>query len=351
MDLIRITFGGLSAALQCAGFASIFRNYLKKRYRPSLYMAVTWFGFMLEAAFYTAKYFFETGSDPHVFLNLLENLSLVPGFLGMLALIDSVARDAVEPRRFSIALLVLSADAMLFVFLFRSEFVFVPILVVVSIGLLFGIAWLYFCVLIFKNVPPPLKRPALINIVGAILVSIMYVVANKYVSGLSRHVPSIDRIFQSIGALMHAIIFAKYDQLFYVLPFKTQRLVTFDTTNGISLFTYTWNRPDRLIDEDLFSSMLQGVTMIVNESLKKGNVQEIKMEKGVLLINRNDKRPVASVLVASKSSRVLRDGLAAFNRQFVDRFARVMDRDKSVDGFSEAKQLVESCFSFIPSFK
>ncbi len=90
--------------------------------------------------------------------------------------------------------------------------------------------------------------------------------------------------------------------------------------------------------------------MLVNESVRKGNVQEIKMEQGVLLIHQDNKHPVASVLVASKSSRVLRDGLAAFNHKFVDRFGQYLDKNVSIEVFSDAKKLVESCFAFIPVF-
>ncbi len=314
-------------------------------------MAISWFGFTLEAAFYVVKYCFENYSEEQNFFNLLENLSLIPGFLGMLALIDSVSRDAIDPRKFSIAMLVLGADAMLFIVYFNSAtLVVVPILIVATIGLVFGIAWFYFCILIYRNVPKKLKRPALLNIIGAFLVSIMYIIANRYITGLSKTIPSIDRMFQAVGALIHAVTFAKYEQLFYVLPFKTQRLVTFGTTNGVSLFQHTWHRPGPLIDEDLFSSMLQGMSMLVNESLKKGNVQEIKMEQGVLLIHQDGKHPVASVLVASKSSRVLRDGLAAFNRRFIENFAQHLDKNENIEVFNDAKKLVDSCFAFIPVF-
>jgi hypothetical protein len=352
MDPIRIIFGSLSAALQCVGFVYIFRNYLKKKYKPSLYMAIGWFCFMFEAGFYAIKYCFDVGSDLHNFFNLLENLSLLPGFLGMLALMDSVSRDAIDPRKFSIAMLALGADAMLFILLFNDpDLVVLPIIIMANIGLVVGLGWLYFCIMIYKNVPASLKRPALIVIVGALFVSVMYVVSNRYISGLSKYIPSIDRIFQAVGALLLAVIFAKYDQLCYVLPFKTQRIVTFGTTNGVSLFTYSWHTPETLIDEDLFSSMLQGVSMIVNESLKKGNVQEIKMEKGVLLINRDPKYPVASVLIASKSSRVLRDALTTFNRKFVEKFGQHLDKNESIEVFKGAKDLVDSCFSFIPVFE
>lgn len=314
-------------------------------------MAIAWFGFMLEAAFYAIKYLFEKTSDMHLFFNLLENLSLIPGFLGMLALIDSVSRDTIDPRKFSIAMLVLGADAMLFIVTFKStELVVAPILVVVTFGLAVGIAWFYFCIVIYRNVPRSLKHPALINVIGAFFVSIMYIVANKYIGGLSKVIQSIDRMFQAVGALMHAIIFAKHDQLCYTLPFKTQRLVVFNTKSGISLFTFTWHRPDRLIDEDLFSSMFQGMSLLVNESVNKGHVQEIKMEKGVLLLSTEFKHPVASVLVASKSSRVLREGLAAFTRQFIEAFGQYIDKNKSTDVFNDAKKLVGSCFGFIPVF-
>ncbi|MEX2683365.1 MAG: hypothetical protein Q6373_017445 [Candidatus Sigynarchaeota archaeon] len=351
IDPMRVIFGSLSAALQLAGFVFIFRNFMKKRYRSSKYIAIAWFCFMLEAAFYSAKYFFEKTSDIHSFFNLLENLSLIPGFLAMLALIDSVSRDTIDPRKFSIAMLVLGADATLFVITFNSpELVVVPILIVVSFGLLVGVAWFYFCIKIYRNVPRSLKRPALINIIGAFLVSIMYILTNKYIGGFSKVIPSIDRIFQAVGALMHAVVLMKHDQLCFTLPFKTQRLVVINTRTGMSLFTYTWHELDRPIDEDLFSSMLHGISLLVNESVDKGDIQEIKMEKGVLLISRDYKYPVASVLVASKSSSVLREGLAAFNRQFINEFGQYVDNYTDTELFNDAKKLVATCFGFVPVF-
>ncbi|NMC04877.1 MAG: hypothetical protein GYA24_06685 [Candidatus Lokiarchaeota archaeon] len=350
-DPLRIAFGTLSATLLGVGLICILRNYARKKYRASLYMGIGWSGFMLEAAFYAMKYFFLKESEPHLLFNLLENMSLVPGFLGMLALIDSVSRDAVDPRKFSAVMLVLGADAMMFILLFNnSSLVIVPTLIVISVGLVVGLAWLYFCIMIYKKVPASLKRPALVNVLGALLVSVLYVVTNKYVSGLSAIFPSLDRMLQSIGALLHAITFARHDPLYYVLPFKTQHLVTFDTRNGIALYRHSWHVPDRMIDEDLFSSVLQGMGVIIHEALKKGNLEEIKMENGYLLIRRHLDVPIASVLVTTKPSRVLRDALAAFNQQFVNKYSASLSKNVAIETFKAANSLVKACFSFIPDF-
>lgn len=351
VDPTRVAFGSLAAAMLLAGCLVIGRNYVARRNRASLFMAIGWACFMLEALFYTIKYTYVKDSQPHQVFNLLENLSLVPGFISMIVLLDLISRDTIDPRKLAPALLVLGLTSALFLMLFTTDLVIVPIIVVANIGLIVGGSWLYFFIMIARNVPPALRKPALLNVVGAFLVSVMYVVASRHVSGLSRFIPSIDRIFQATGALIQAITLARHDQLLYVLPFKVYRLVTFDSRNGTALFTHAWLKKTKMIDEDLFSAVLQGMSGIITESVDKGQVQEIKMEYGVLIIERDARHAVVSVLVSSKSSRVLRDGLTRFNQQFVARYGGRIGAQIDVDDLAGAGDLVEACFSFIPRYE
>ena len=74
------------------------------------------------------------------------------------------------------------------------------------------------------------------------------------------------------------------------------------------------------------------------------------MENGVILISHDATHPVASVLIASKSSLVIHEGLASFARKFVERYENELDTlDASKIG-QDAVELVKECFPFIPSF-
>ncbi len=78
--------------------------------------------------------------------------------------------------------------------------------------------------------------------------------------------------------------FAKKPKLGYVLPFKALRLTIINTESGIAIFTHDWTKDESLVDNVLFSGMMQGISGILNESLKKGNIKEIILDKANLLI-------------------------------------------------------------------
>lgn len=81
-------------------------------------------------------------------------------------------------------------------------------------------------------------------------------------------------------------------KLLFVLPFTALRLTVLETESGLPLFTYTWNRQGDLADETLFSGMLQGVSMIVKESLKRGSLQEIRVEGAIIIAYRIPEYPL-----------------------------------------------------------
>ncbi|MHA1778829.1 MAG: hypothetical protein ACTSYN_04565 [Candidatus Heimdallarchaeaceae archaeon] len=87
-------------------------------------------------------------------------------------------------------------------------------------------------------------------------------------------------------------------------------IINIDT--GIPLFSHTWDDTG-LIDSNLFSAAIQGITMILKESLGKGLVQEIKLEQSTLLIKVAERDyPLAFVLITSKTSTILNQSLGHF---------------------------------------
>jgi hypothetical protein len=341
---------GVAAGLLFFGFIIIFKNYMRHRYHPSLYMSIAWFGFMLEAMFTSMMYGFESGSSTYQIFQKLDNLSLIPAFLGMIAFLESLTRDGIEPKSFTLLIFLLGTDSILVFFQSNVSLGSAPWMIVITIGLIISIASIIFYMKLYRHVPVNLKRSAMLTVIGQFFVSLLFVILN-IINGIFHNViGSVDRVFEGIGALIQAIIFAKYEQLFYVLPFKTQRLIVFGTKNGASLFAHTWSKNDKLLDEDLLSGVLHGVSMLFSESLNKGNLQEIKMEQGILLIKHDKTHCIAFVIIASRSSAVLRDGLAGFANKFIETYASCLEPIESYEKFQDATSIVQSCLNFIPQY-
>nr|MDO8086168.1 hypothetical protein [Candidatus Sigynarchaeum springense]MDO8117735.1 hypothetical protein [Candidatus Sigynarchaeota archaeon] len=346
--LFKIATGSIAAGMLLAGFLIIFKQYVQKHYRPSLYLAIAWFGFFLEAAFATIRFLFED-LELMLLFQKLSFIGLVPGFLGIMATVDTISRDGVDARRFSILVFILGINTVLLLLPLDDKTIMIPNFIVIGIGVVISNTLLALYIRIYKHVPKRLKRLAFINSIGAFSIAVLYVFWRITEIAMPNHLLPIARIIESIGALLQSTILSRHEQLFYVLPFKVQRLTVIGTKKGLSLFNFDWSRSD-IIDQDLFSSIIQGTSMILNESLKKGNFQEIKMENGVILISHDATHPVASVLIASKSSLVIHEGLASFARKFVERYENELDTlDASKIG-QDAVELVKECFPFIPSF-
>ena len=154
-------------------------------------------------------------------------------------------------------------------------------------------------------------------------------------------------LFIGIGALRTAIAFARQPQLAYILPFQTYRLTVIENSGGIPLFTHTWNPHKEIIDSSLFSGMLQGISGVLQESLKKGNLREIHLDQAELLLQRSEKMPFTCVLVATKSTPSLREALKNFANLFYLRFSRNLKDFHRIDNFSLAADLVPVCFPFV----
>ncbi|NMC08035.1 MAG: hypothetical protein GYA24_22715 [Candidatus Lokiarchaeota archaeon] len=349
--LFKVLTGAIASCFLAAGSFIILKQYAKKKYMASLYMGISWFGFMLEALLDTLSRLATLINGPASFLLRLSYLSLAPGFLGVLALVDSISRDGIESRRFSIIIFLLGINTLVLLVPVDDPALNLSYNMVISIGLFISSYSLVSHVRIYLNVPDSLRRVAMINVIGALNVSVMYVVVNILESIFPNVMPPVSRLFEAVGAFLQTMMFSHNEQLFYVLPFKTQRLIVYDTIKGISLFTHEWSKEGaQLIDEDLFSGILQGMSMIVNESIQKGHVREIKMERGVLLINYDNMHPLAFVIIASKSSIALNQGLASFRVKFVQRFTDALSREERDIPVEPAELLVKECFPFIPQF-
>ena len=157
-------------------------------------------------------------------------------------------------------------------------------------------------------------------------------------------------LLMSIGLILIAYVVSHEPKLLFVLPFKAIRLTVLDTGAGIPLYTHTWMQNNEIVDEDLFSGVLQGISGILKESLNKGDVQEIRMTGAIIIAYRIPEYPIAFVLVATRPSQTLRDALKTFAVRFCDEFHTCFATLTNVGQFSPAERLVTACFPHVPVY-
>ncbi len=100
----------------------------------------------------------------------------------------------------------------------------------------------------------------------------------------------------------------RHPQLLYILPFRVYRLLVIDADSGISHFHYDWTESE--IDNVLLGGLLQGLQTISTEIMKRGAIQEVRLDNGFLLLHKEKRIFVG--LLASQSSRFLEESLKNF---------------------------------------
>ncbi|HME54911.1 MAG TPA: hypothetical protein VKM55_22085, partial [Candidatus Lokiarchaeia archaeon] len=119
---------------------------------------------------------------------------------------------------------------------------------------------------------------------------------------------------------------------------------------GISLFNHTWQAGSRLIEADLYSGMVQGIMLIMEESVGQGDVKEVTMESGRLIISKAINLPIICVLATTKSSKTLRVALDRFKDRFIAEFRDNLRDTNLSSQFDGTSKLVEECFPFLPIY-
>ncbi|MFW9800776.1 MAG: hypothetical protein ACFFD9_10090, partial [Candidatus Thorarchaeota archaeon] len=153
-----------------------------------------------------------------------------------------------------------------------------------------------------------------------------------------------------VGIAPWTYALVKQPKLAYVLPSRALRLTVIDMKSGCPLFDYAWSKIDEVLDDVLFSGMLQGIGLILDESLKSGGVREIRLETAVLLLQRIEQSSLAVVLVATKSAQSLRSALKSFSQSFLMHFSHLFNHAYEINRFHAASELVKEHFAFVPNY-
>jgi hypothetical protein len=259
---------------------------------------------------------------------------------------DAISRDTVDPVKLIIISVLATGAA-------TSEgFVFIIILQVFSL-----VVWVYYAWKIHVNAPKSINRFSWLYLAGVLV----FVAGSLY--GATGFIPKeimpstmltvIDGLrwepILGIAFVIISIAYAKAPNLVNILPFVAVRLSIVDIKAGIALYNHDWARRDDLIHEDLFSSMLSGISMILNESVRKGNIREIQLDNARLLLERSDEYSIAFVLITTHPTKTLRNALVVFAKRFTTRYADVLSeqgKDIEIGKFRSTIELVHDCFPF-----
>ena len=318
-------------------------------------MSLTWL-FMLISTFLLALSYLYLDTP----LYRLALLADAPITFSIMLLVDSISRQSIDPKKLLIVTIV---STCLVVFSFDPTAVIInkdffgestPALsgrfdlAGSALFLLSGLFWLYYMAKIYLNAPVTIKRDSLINLLGAIIAGPGAALA--FASGFVWILPGTDYVCISIGALTCAYAFTKQPKLGYVLPFKVYRLMTINTTSGLALYTYEWDKENPL-DNQLFSAALFGISSILNESLGRGIIREIQFEQGILILQQLPDYPVFFVLIANESRPILKSALNLFSKGFSNKYsAELVEQNLELSKYQESDQIVQNTFPFVVDY-
>lgn len=148
-----------------------------------------------------------------------------------------------------------------------------------------------------------------------------------------------------LAIIILALIVFRNPQLLYILPFKVYRLLVIDAESGISLFSYDWIKTQ--IDDVLMGGLLQGFQSISHEVLKQGSIHEVRLDSGVLILQRE--KTVFVGLLSSNTSKFLEECLKDFAEAFMrDLYPPNTQPSPKREHYLPAENLIKKFFSNIP---
>ncbi len=330
-------------------------QYYKLRYRHAFFHAFGWFFIALWTIFWGLGNLFL--SPPYI---IMGHFALIPLAIFLVLLQDSIMRERIDPIKLILVSVIGTSvvftaiapgSTIYYIFpngelaLFPNQATIISLLIMICLA---GSSYFYTMLKIFLNSPKTLKKFSLINLFAGFTSGIFPIII--LISGLPWVIPGIFSIVLAIGALFCSIAWALEPRLGFVLPFKARRLTVIQTKSGSPLFTHVWAIKSKKVDDILFSGMLNAISSFVEETLESGNVQEVHLKQGILILRKSDEHPIVCVLVTDRSTRTLRDAFYSFANQFFQKFAKYATSAVNLKNFETATELVGNNFSFVPEY-
>jgi len=144
----------------------------------------------------------------------------------------------------------------------------------------------------------------------------------------------------------YIIIYAitKEPKLLYILPFTVYRISVKDI-EGSPLFDHDWSESN--INEKVFTGFTNAVQLMSEEVMQIGGLLDINLQEGILIVYNS--KFITVGLVASKSSKLLRDCVRNFTHDFEEQFEYLLKTsNKDMKKYEPAYNLIDRHFSNFP---
>ncbi len=321
-------------------------QYKNRKYLFGLFLTLGYLSGMLWAIFflfyeiYRHTYYFRVFFSYFYFM-----MPIIMSFCLIIAL-DYISRDSIDIKKMTL-FTALGSSLLTFYFLYYYNPIIGDIFANFNVGFTYLVAfiWLGYTIKIYLRTPPKLIKYSRLNLIGGIFIGILTPI------GVYTQIPPYSNyLFVSIGLFFSAVAFMKEPKLAGILPFRVFNLTIIDAISGNSIFSHDWDKKEGLMNDSLFSSLLQAISAILNEAIRKGNVREIYLDEAVIILKRSKKYPVAYVLITSKSSKTLRHALDSFAEKFDTRFSKYFTDMSNLEVYLPAYEIIHDCFPFVPEY-
>ena len=211
------------------------------------------------------------------------------------------------------------------------------------ITVLLGVEVFYWGLKTWLNTPFLIKKEAFIFFIGLLFISVITLIIYSFYYWDPIFILFSD-ISLGIGILIFIIAIMVEPKLLYILPFTIHRIIVKDK-EGFPLYDHDWSESN--INETIFSGFLNAVQLMSEEVMDIGGLLDINLEEGMLILRESEL--ITVVLVASKSSKLLRDSVVKFTDDFEKKFERELKLSiKEMVQYEGAYELIEKYFSNFP---
>ena len=196
----------------------------------------------------------------------------------------------------------------------------------------------------WRNAPFLIKKEALIFFLGIILITVfpfivlIFRISNPLLANILIY------LFCPIGIVIISYAIIREPKILYVLPFTIYRILVKDK-EGYLLFDHDWSESN--ISEVMFTGFINAVQVMSEEVMNIGGLVDINLEEGILILH--ESKSITVGLVSSKSSKLLRDTLLNFSKDFEQQFERELKQKiRDTSKYETAYLLIDKHFSNFP---
>ncbi|MFX0181391.1 MAG: hypothetical protein ACFE78_14510 [Candidatus Hodarchaeota archaeon] len=327
-----------------------------------LYLLIAWLSFLINHVF-TINLLLNPNIESKLanLLGFIDNFFLINASFFIVLFGESISRKIPSNKKliwFSIFIGFYSYSSYLNYFIFNridiienvillNFYVYAfSFLILISTG---GFLMAYYLFKIYRVAPFKLKKYVFLSFIGGILLGIVTPISIIIMRLILLLDIGLSVLLASIGMLtIFTAIFAKNPKLAFILPFKVMRLSVINSNDGNLLYSHNWKSGNEIKDDDIVSMMFQGIITILRESLGKGDLHEINLENAVVIAQKSIEFPVVYILIATSTSKSLKNGLNTFIKHFELKFSKFLEKIIDFSVFSSASEIVFQSFSFLP---